>query len=458
MKDRFGFDSSKVPGTFFWKRPQISRRVFFRHAASAVTGYYLLPTRPMETIAKAAATPIGTAKKCIFILLAGAPSHVDTFDLKEGPWLPASFNPTSYGDVRFPQGLMPKLADQMGSLAFVRSARSWAAVHGLSQTWYQIGRNPISALAKIAPHIGSVVSIEKRSGDTDKTLPAFVSLNAGGSTAGAGYLPPENEPFYVNPNGGGLGNTTHRDGATRFDSRYSLLLDVDYDSRNGSPIGPAIDEMSAFSLSARKLMYNPQVDAIFNFDQNERNRYGNTTFGNACITARNLLRAENGAHFVQITFGSWDHHTNIYAPNAGLSVMGKQFDSGLATLLTDLRNDGTLDQTLIVALGEFGRTIGDVNSGGGRDHFLQQSILFAGAKVKGGQAIGSTDAKGSQTADPGWARGRDVRPEDVEATIYSALGIDWTTTRHDDPLGRGFDYVPFAAEQDLYGPINELWA
>ncbi|MGI8989625.1 MAG: hypothetical protein ACR2I2_08585 [Bryobacteraceae bacterium] len=89
---------------------------------------------------------------------------MDTFDLKEGPWLPASFNPTSYGDLRFPQGLMPKLAGQIGSLAFVRSARSWAAVHGLSQTWYQIGRNPISALAKIAPHIGSVVSIEKRAG------------------------------------------------------------------------------------------------------------------------------------------------------------------------------------------------------------------------------------------------------------------------------------------------------
>ncbi|MGI8989626.1 MAG: DUF1501 domain-containing protein [Bryobacteraceae bacterium] len=283
-------------------------------------------------------------------------------------------------------------------------------------------------------------------------------MNAGGSTAGAGYLPPENEPFYVSPNGGGLGNTTHRDGAPRFDSRYNLLLDVDYDSRNRSAIGPAIDEMSAFSLSARKLMYDPQVDAIFNFDQNERNRYGNTTFGNACITARNLLRANNGAHFVQITFGSWDHHTNIYAPNAGLNVIGKQFDSGLSTLIADLQSDGTLDETLIVALGEFGRTIGDVNSGAGRDHFLQQSILFAGAKIKGGRAIGATDDKGSQTADPGWSRNRDVRPEDVEATIYSALGIDWTTTRHDDPLGRGFDYVPFAAEQDLYGPINELWA
>ena len=457
MKDRFGFDSSTTPGSFFWKRPPLSRRVFFRHVASAVSGYYLLPSRPMETIAKASVTPVGTAKKCIFILLAGAPSHVDTFDLKEGPWLPASFNPTTYGGLRFPQGLMPKLAGQIGSLAFVRSARSWAAVHGLSQTWVQIGRNPISALAKIAPHIGSIVSLEMRSRDPNKTLPAFISLNAGGSLAGAGYLPPENEPFYVNPNGGGLANTTHRDGVPRFDSRYGLLLDMDYDSRNGSPITPAIDEMFAYNVNARKLMYNSGVDAIFNFNQDERNRYGNTTFGNACITARNLLRANNGTHFVQITFGSWDHHSNIYGANAGLNVIGKQFDAGLGTLLADLQADGSLDETLIVALGEFGRTVGDVNSQAGRDHFLQQTVLFAGAKIAGGRAIGATDDKGATTSDPGWSRNRDVRPEDIEATIYSALGIDWTTTRHDDPLGRGFDYVPFAASQDLYGPIQELW-
>src|SRR5437660_12932633 len=96
MKDRCGNDWSKTRGTQFWKRPHVSRRVFFRHMASAVGGYFLLPTRPMETIAKASASPIGTAKNCIFILLTGAPSHTDTFDLKEGAWTPSFFNPTSY--------------------------------------------------------------------------------------------------------------------------------------------------------------------------------------------------------------------------------------------------------------------------------------------------------------------------------------------------------------------------
>jgi uncharacterized protein (DUF1501 family) len=108
-------------------------------------------------------------------------------------------------------------------------------------------------------------------------------------------------------------------------------------------------------------------------------------------------------------------------------------------------------------MGEFGRTVGPLNSQSGRDHYLQQSALFAGAGVRGGRAIGSTDKLGAVTADPGWSAKRDVKPEDIEATIYSALGIDWTTVRHDDPLGRGFEYVP-TTEGLQFAPIDELWS
>ena len=83
--------------------------------------------------------------------------------------------------------------------------------------------------------------------------------------------------------------------------------------------------------------------------------------------------------------------------------------------------------------------------------------MFAGAGVVGGRAIGSTDAMGNATLDPGWSRQRDVKPEDVEATIYSAMGINWTNVRYDDPFGRGFEYVPFSLKEDRYGPIDELW-
>ena len=164
MKDRFGFDWSKIQGAPYWSKPMLGRRMFFRHVASAVGGYFLLPSRPMETIAKAAVTTRNTAKNVIFIMMTGAPSHTDTFDLKEGAWTPASFKPTDFNGVRFPQGLMPIIAAQMDSIALLRSVRAWAGVHGLMQAWVQIGRNPVSALAKISPHIGSVVSMELNKG------------------------------------------------------------------------------------------------------------------------------------------------------------------------------------------------------------------------------------------------------------------------------------------------------
>lgn len=457
MKDRYGFDWSKIKGTHFWRLPQLSRRLFFHHIGAAVGGYFLLPSRPMETVAKAGVRPMGTAKNCIFVLMQGAPSHTDTFDLKEGAWTPAFMAPASYGDLRFPQGLMPKIAEQMDSIALVRSIRSWALVHQLSQTWMQIGRNPTSGVSKIAPHIGSVVARELAPSNKVQILPPFVSLNTGGGP-GAGYYKTQYAPFYISPGGGGLGNASHPDGQPVFDRRYNLLNDLDAELRSSPDvIGASPAEMAQWNLSARNLMYNSQVNAAFTFDQNEKNRYGNTGFGNACITARNLVKAQLGARFIQITFGNWDHHTSIYQPNAQLSTMAKTFDQGLGTLIADLKQGGLLDETLIVAMGEFGRTVGPPNGSGGRDHYLQQAALFAGGRIKGQSTVGVTDKTGSATADPGWSRQRDIRPEDVEATIYSALGIDWTTVLHDDPLNRGFEYVPFAATDDLYGPIHELW-
>ncbi len=111
---------------------------------------------------------------------------------------------------------------------------------------------------------------------------------------------------------------------------------------------------------------------------------------------------------------------------------------------------------MVVVLGEFGRTVGVLNAQGGRDHFLRMSMAFAGGGVRGGTVIGATDDAGANAKDYGWAANRDVRPEDVTSTIYSALGIDYTTVRHDDPLNRGFEYVPLAKD-GTYGPVNELF-
>ena len=451
MKDRFEDDAR---GTRFWRRPHIGRRMFFRHLTSAVGGYLLLPTRPSETIARASVPTKGTAKNCIFILMSGGPSHVDTFDLKEGAWTPPGFNPASYGNIRWPQGLMPTLANQLDSIALVRSVRSWALVHVLARTWVMIGRNPAQGSARFAPHIGSVVASEFDNTDPNAILPSFLSLNVNNGPS-AGFLPSQLNPFYVYPNGGGLANTTHSAGSARFDRRAALAASLDAELHDSDSLGGSVKETYSYNLAARKLMYNPAIDSIFTFDQTEKSRYGNTGFGNACIAARRMLRANSGARFIQITHGDWDHHESIYQPNSGHWAMAKQFDTGVGTLIADLKADGLLDQTLIVAMGEFGRVPGNLNAAAGRDHYAQQAILMAGGGIKGGNVIGSTDKVGTATLDSGWSRGRDIRPEDVEATIYSALGIDYSKNLA-DPTGRGFQYVPFS-EFDQYGPINELW-
>jgi uncharacterized protein (DUF1501 family) len=156
-------------------------------------------------------------------------------------------------------------------------------------------------------------------------------------------------------------------------------------------------------------------------------------------------------------------HQNIYAANDPQSLYGMTpaLDNGVSALLADLKSSGLLDETLVVMVGEFGRTPG-MSAAAGRDHFLLQSAVFAGAGIHGGKVIGATSGDGSSTIDFGWKGSgstgpRYVRPEDIEATIYSALGIDWTTVRRDDPFGRGFEYVPFASA-GTYGPINELWS
>jgi hypothetical protein len=457
MKNKFGIDWTTAQGSYFWARPALDRRVFFRHLGSAVAGSFFLPGRSLETVAKGATPTIGTAKNVIFVLMAGGASHVDTFDLKEGAWTRPAMEPTSYGDIRWPRGLLPKLAEQIDNIALLRSVRSWALVHGLSQQWVMIGRNPLSGLSKIAPHIGSVVSRELKA--ADRTLPGFISLNAGSGPA-QGYLEPEHAPFYVSPGGGGLGNTTHPLGPAGLDRRYGLLLELDAETRSGVDLGPAIDEMEQFNTAARLMMYNATVDNVFRFDANERARYGNSGFGNACITARNLLRANLGTRFIQITSGGWDNHSAIYDGGAlnpsNAASVGRTFDAGLGTLIADLKSDGLLDETLIVAMGEFGRTVGALNGQNGRDHFPQQAVLVAGAKVKGKTAIGVTDSIGRETLEPGWRAEREIRAEDVEATIYSALGVDWQKVYYDDPLGRGFALVPTNQGHE-YLPVHELW-
>lgn len=448
--------------------PMLGRRSFFKLAGAGITGSFLAPMLTSKVVAAPTVDLHlkNTARNCIFILLTGAPSHVDTFDLKVGTWTPSDFNPTTYNGISFPQGLMPKLAEMLTTrLGIVRNLVAPALVHPLQQTWTQIARSPSSALGKIAPNIGSVVASEFESErKSGQVLPGFVSLNTGGSVVGAGYFDGLYTPFDVTAASTGLGNLSNSDGQTKFDYRYAALQAIDGTLRNNSPLGSDVTSMGSFYNNAKAMMYNTAVDDAFKFTTEDQTRFGDTGFGNSCIVARNILKANLGTRYVQINYGSWDHHDDIYdkADPSRLHGMCAGLDAGLANLISDLsaqpgtRGGTLLDETLIVAMGEFGRTVGQPSGQNGRDHYFQQFAVMAGGGVVGGRVIGETDETGAGVKTPGWSQGRPTQYEDIAATIYSALGINYMTVRNDDPFGRGFEYVPFAAEGVWY-PITELF-
>jgi Protein of unknown function (DUF1501) len=446
---------------FFFNRPHLSRRHFFQLAGAGVTGSFLAPgaLKAGEVVASNQVTPINKARNVIFILLSGAPSHTDTFDFKQSTSTPMDLlKPETINGIVFPTGIMPKIATKLGDIAIVRGASSKALQHNLAQDWTQIGRSPAAVLGDVAPNAGSVVALEKeKERKAGQVFPAFLALNSQ-AAIGSGYFPTAYEPLRIVPATTGLPDTIHpaTGGQTRFDARYSFLKSIDGELRTTGPNGQPQQDMSGFYEAGKAMMYNTSVDTAFRFTADEAARYGTSGFGNACLTAAKALAANGGTRYIMITLGSWDHHQNIYDA-ANLPRMATQFDNAFAAMIDDLKASGQFNETLIVVQGEFGRTVGPITAQAGRDHFLQQFVLFAGAGVKGGRALGATNAAGSATTTYAWGENRDVKPEDTEATIYSALGIDWTTTRYDDPFGRGFEYV-YDASKGTYKPLHELWA
>ena len=456
------------PHVAFHQRPHATRRQFFRMLGGGLSGYFLGgPWMPSEARAGGSVQPKNTAKQMIFIFLAGAPSGVDTFDLKVlNGVTPADFAPETINGIEFPTGLLPNTAQILDNLAIIRSGLSWALAHNLAQTWFQIGRNPTSALGGVAPHFGSVIARHTDSQRRpDQIFPSFIALNAR-NAPGAGYFPAEFSPFKTIPSADGLANTNHADGQTRFEQRWDLLQTIDAPLRSAdSPLGSTVAGMSEFYNSARDLMFNRVVADAFGFTDEESAEYGGTELGNACLLAKKIVAADQGTKVVQVTHGGWDHHQGIYDRNevngrdVGNNLYARcgELDTALSKLINDLEAEGLLDDTLVLVCGEFGRTTGPLtNDRNGRDHYLQMFYILAGGGVQGGKVIGETDPTGSFTIDPGWSRFRDIRPEDMEATVYSALGIDWTTVLTDDPLGRGFYYVP-ESDKDIYGVVDELF-
>ena len=445
--------------------PLIDRRAFFKTTLAGVSGYFV---SPLNLLGQSGPTTqedvplLGTARNVIFIMMVGAPTQTDTFDLKVGSWTPDDFNPTTVDGIDFPEGLLPNLTGQLPRIAIVRSMQASALVHGLVQTWTQIAQNPTGVLGPYAPNMGSVVALETESQRTaDQPLPGFISLNTGGKLEKEGYFTGQFSPFDVVAEPDGVAGLENAVGEDIFSARYEVLQSLDVRNRHQSRYGSLLDDMHDFYTSAHRIMYEPEVNEAFSFSDMDSERYGSTPFGDSCIVARNLVGADLGTRYIQINIDSWDHHEAIYTPGGGVYDRSAELDPALASLIDDLANTPgvsaptLLDETLIVAKGEFGRTVADLSNQAGRDHYFLHFALFAGGGTIGGRTIGRTTADGLFIEDPGWSGNRAAYTEDVTATIYSAMGINYTTVRQDDPLGRGFRYVPATPLEAI--PITDLF-
>jgi hypothetical protein len=441
----------------------LTRRQVMRVGGSALAAYWLTPlVDPLHVRAQARYEPRASARFVIFVMLQGGQSHVDAWDLKEGSWTPPDFDVREVRPgVKWPMGLYPKLAARLDRFSLVRSLEAWDSVHARAQYYVQAAHTLNPALQKEIPPIGSIVAAEyaSRRRESD-TLPTYVATNVVTSQVGllkSGFLPATFSPFHVDTTAG-LGAFSMQEGdRAEFMRRWDLLKAFDDRLRQDSSLAnKAYRDYHHYYESAVGMMSDSRAARVFTIDPADRDRYGKTSLGDGCIIARNLVEADGGTHFVFVNHYDWDHHGRIYTQGSHYRL-SRELDAALAALLDDLssrtRADGRtlLDETLVVCMGEFGRTPGALNLLQGRDHHQYAFTgLFAGGGVKGGRIVGRTDEIGAKVAESGWNLRRSIYMEDVAATIYSAMGIDWKKTITGTPSGRTFYYIePFASKTPI---------
>ena len=421
----------------------------------------LLRTPSDAAVLSANATPRKTARCCIFINLVGAPSQLDTFDPKDGPWNPRDADIRDHpGGIRLSNRYFPMLSGLTSELCILRSVSSWESAHTRGQFYLQTAHPFNPAFAPALPHVGAVLAYELGGRGP---LPPFFSLAPVQDEQRQGFLPGANTPFSFVPSPGGLTNLRHdfwgAQSQSFFDNSYALLQSLDAPLR-ASPWSDDVAAYSAITTQARSLIYNDAVTRIFQFSSSDDARYGGTDFARSLVVARNLVQSNLGAVFINASQNGWDLHSRQFDSKAGVTIysLTSELDRALGNLIMDLRASGDLPRTMIVALGEFGRTPGPLNSNDGRDHYpAVQSALLAGGGVLGGRAIGLSDDTGSVITDPGWSGDRPIFTEDIVSTIYSAMGVDWTKTIQNTSLGRSYIYI-VGADTGQFGPVNEVFA
>jgi hypothetical protein len=414
---------------------------------------------PVKVRAAGKSNPRATARFCVVIELAGAISHLDTFDFKESAGTPKDLDVRQIRNgLYLSRRLFPELSGEMDKISIVRSMKSHEVVHFRGQYYTQAGRPLNPAIAQEIPSVGSVVSYEFESQRRpDDTFPTYIGCNLDTSGCGAlstGFLHPKHSVLDVNLRSGGGAQAVEGEAALVLEERYRLLTELDRAMAPGREgrdrrIGAYRD----FQQSAYQVMGDPRWPKAFAMPKEERARYGENEAGLGCLLARNLIRADAGTRYIHITHPDWDHHKNIYEHSAKSNhyIRCNEFDRAMANLIRDLQASPSprdqsktlFDETLIVMVTEFGRTPGPLNGIKGRHHYnLAYLSLFAGGGVKGGRIIGATDKDGAKVTDTGWKYQRmQPKTENVYATIYSALGIDWKKEITNTPSKRAYRYV-----------------
>ncbi|MCE9563263.1 MAG: DUF1501 domain-containing protein [Planctomycetes bacterium] len=383
--------------------------------------------------AEAVNSPQAKAKSCILIWMDGGPTHFETFDPK--PNAPEEYRgefqaiPTAVPGVHFSEH-MTKLAASLGKYAMIRSIRHDQGNHGAGNHYMMTGAPPripvgCGAFVSFHPSMGSVVAAEK---GAPAGLPAYFSMPAMTRSGGPNFLGAKYAPFVVgdDPNGNGfkVRDVVLPSGLTgkRFDDRANVRTEVDtlkrvMDKAAADP-ATALDE---HYKQAYDLMNSKEAQAAFDIGREPnktRDRYVRNSFGQRLLLARRLVEA--GVPFVTVDDGGWDHHSDLFG---ALRKRLPAWDQSVASLITDLEERGMLDSTLVIALGEFGRTPKISTLSGqakaGRDHWANaMSVLFAGGGTPGGTVIGATDRNGFAAVD------RVLSPESFVSTVYTKLGID----------------------------------
>jgi hypothetical protein len=402
---------------------------------------------------------------CILLFLVGGPSHLDTFDPKpnapdtiRGPFKPIKTNVAGM-QISEHLPLMAKMADRY---ALVRSVHhDEAPIHETGHQLMQTGR--LFRGGKEYPHFGSVISHLK--GYREIGVPPSVVLpgpigNTGVSVShgqSAGFLGTKHEPLFFSMKGDSHVITISSDETctdlANLASGVGLSEAMDISQRNYE-IGAGRNADGNVEHGFGQI-FSAKTKKAFDLESEKdplRARYGQNTFGQTCLLSRRLI--EQGVRMVTINMFdtvfnqvTWDCHadggslaTNL---NDYKNTLCPMFDMAYSALLDDLKQHGMLDTTLVVAMGEFGRTP-KLNPRGGRDHWPGcWSVLFAGAGIKGGQVVGSSDSIGAEPRD------RPVSPPEIAATIYEAMGVDVKTRLND---GEG-QVMPLAEAE----PIEELF-